>query len=303
MDNFREEVVFKLSMKVLVIFAFLGIAFGLLLDSEVILFDGVFSIISIFLSYLTLLVTRYIRKKDVKNFPFGKDAIEPLVIFLQYLFLNVVLLSMFIEAIIVILNGGNKLNLSFTILYLVIATVIQFFFIKKLVRVSEKSSSAIVRTEVLQWKISFKQSIYVLGGYILGGLLSFSGRDSILYYIDPIILVVFIIVTFNQTIQEMTTAFKELIGMSTIGDDTYVEIENIVKKIKEDYNIKEYYIRVNKVGSVIVLEIDFLVDENFEYSHVKDQDKIRNVILNLINKKHLDLWLNIGFTTEFKWIE
>lgn len=303
MDNFREEIVFKLSMKVLVIFAFLGIAFGLLLDSEVILFDGVFSIISIILSYLTLLVTRYIRKKDVKNFPFGKESIEPLVIFLQYLFLNIVLLSMFVEAIIVILNGGDKLNLGFTILYLVIATVIQFFFIKKLTNVSSKSNSAIVKTEVLQWKISFKQSIYVLGGYLLGGLFSFAGKTSILYYIDPVILIVFIIVTFNQTIQEMVNAFKELIGMSTIGNDTYIEIENIVSKIKEDYNIKEYYIRVNKVGSVLVLEIDFLVDEDYEYGHVKDQDKIRNVVLNLINKKHLDLWLNIGFTTEFKWIE
>lgn len=302
MSKSTEEIVLKLSMFILMVFAVLGIVFGILLESEVILFDGVYSIISVVMSGLTLLITRYIRKDDKLKFPFGKEGIEPLVVFIQYLFLNVVLLYMLVDGIKMILNGGNELNLTLTIVYLLITTLMQYLFVKKIVQISKTTYSVIVKTEVSLWKISLKQSLYVLAGYMLGMIFLLFEENNITSYIDPIILIVFIIVTFIQTIDEMIGAFKELIGMSTVGKDTYLEIDSKIVKICKRYDIKDYYIRLTKVGGMLVLEIDFLVAGNSESGNVIKQDEIRDVIHDIIKEKHFNLWLSVSFTTQIKWM-
>lgn len=302
MSKSTEEIVLKLSMFILMVFAVLGIVFGILLESEVILFDGVYSIISVVMSGLTLLITRYIRKDDKLKFPFGKEGIEPLVVFIQYLFLNIVLLYMLVDGIQMILNGGNELNLTLTIVYLLITTLMQYLFVKKIVQISKTTYSVIVKTEVSLWKISLKQSLYVLAGYMLGMIFLLFEENNITSYIDPIILIVFIIVTFIQTIDEMIGAFKELIGMSTVGKDTYLEIDSKIVKICKRYDIKDYYIRLTKVGGMLVLEIDFLVAGNSESGNVIKQDEIRDVIHDIIKEKHFNLWLSVSFTTQIKWM-
>ncbi len=304
MKNEKLEVkVIRLSMFMLFLFAVIAIAFGLLLQSEVILFDGIFSIMSIVLSFLTLRVTKFIRRKDPKKFPFGKEAIEPMVVFMQYLFLNIVLLYMFIDGIRMILNGGNSINLGMTILYIIVTAIIQYIYLIYLEKATKNSPSVIVQTEVHMWQISFVQTTYVLAGYLIGFVLLLFNEPSILVYIDPIILIVFIIVTCVQTVQEMFDAFKEMIGMSTIEKATIKKINQKVGMIKQKYDIKHDYIRLKKLGGMMILEIDFLVDETFKYGDVASQDHIREAIYQAVLDERYDLWLNVNFTTQMKWIE
>ena len=53
-------------------FAVLGVAWGVIIDSSMIIFDGLYSLISLFLSVLAICITRYINKMILKKFPFGK---------------------------------------------------------------------------------------------------------------------------------------------------------------------------------------------------------------------------------------
>lgn len=298
-----EEKVFRLSMIALLVFAVIAIVFGLALQSEVILFDGVFSIISISLSYMTLKITRFIRKKDPKRFPFGKEAIEPIIVFMQYFFLNVVLVYMFIDGIRMILGGGNDINLSMTILYIMITAIIQYVFLGYVEKIAKGSNSVIVQTELHMWQISMKQTFYVLGGYLIGVVLLVFNEPNIIVFIDPIILIVFIIVTFTQSVDEMLIAFKEVIGMTTVEKDMFIKIESKILEIRQKYDIKDDYIRLKKVGSMLVLEVDFLVDSKFKYGDVESQDEIREVLFKKVNDERFDLWLNVNFTTQMKWIE
>lgn len=298
-----EEKSIKFSMIMLLVFALLGITFGTLLKSEVILFDGIYSIVNLVTSYIVLRIVRFIGKKNTEKFPFGKEGIEPFVLFIQYLLLNLLLLYMFIDGIQIILNGGNELNLGFTIVYLLMTTILQFFLVRRLANIAKSSRSVIVKAEVFQWQLSLKQSVYVSIGYMIGIIFLLLNEQAILSFIDPIILLVFIIVTCTQTIEEMILAFKELIGMNTIGKEAYNHIENNVRQVKNLYGITDYYIRLKKVGGMLVLEIDFLVEKDFQYGSITEQDKIREDIYNMVNERHLNLWLSISFTSQLKWIE
>ncbi|AMC92949.1 hypothetical protein AOC36_02795 [Erysipelothrix larvae] len=303
MNQSTEEKILKSSMFVLLIFAVSGVVFGNLLNSEVILFEGIYSTLSIVTSYLTLRVTRYIRKKDDDNFPFGKEGIIPLVVLLQFLILNAMLIYMFVDAILIILSGGSVTNLGSVIVYLLFTTTLVSIYCKRLKKASKTSQSPIILSEVKQWHVTQKQGYFVLGGYILGFVLSQTSTQGITPYIDPIILIIFTILTISQTFNEMIKAFKELIGMSTIGDKTYEVMEDKIDKISDEFRIKDYYLRVKHLGGMLVMEIDFLVDHQFECETVKDQDRIRDEVYRTIHKNNLNLWLSISFTTDPRWIE
>lgn len=83
-----EDKALKMSIVVLIIFAVSGIIFGLILSSDVIIFDGIFSLLSVGVSLITLKISRFIHKQDHFNFPFGKENIEPVVVVIQYLILS-----------------------------------------------------------------------------------------------------------------------------------------------------------------------------------------------------------------------
>lgn len=61
-------------------FAAGGMVLGLLVGSIVIVFDGVYSLVSLLLTLLSLAASYYINKPSKSVFPFGKAVLEPIVI-------------------------------------------------------------------------------------------------------------------------------------------------------------------------------------------------------------------------------
>ncbi len=301
-NHSQEEKALKLSIGALILFSLMGIVFGLLLSSEVIFFDGIFSLFSVAIGFVTLRVSRFIRKKDHFNFPFGKEAIEPVVVVIQYLILSAFLMYALYDAIQMIASGGSETQLGSVILYLAITTAILFFVVRKMKTIAEKAHSTIIDAEFVQWKVTLNQSFFALGGYLVSLLLVAFSFNNILPYIDPGVLIIFIILTFITVIKEMLAAFKEVIGMRNISNQLQQEIEGKVKDIVAIYQIKDYYLRVNKVGSTMVVEVDFLVDKEFKFGSVHQQDEIREAFEKSLANIEYELWLSIAFTTQYKWI-
>lgn len=297
-----ESKTLKYSVFSLISFSLIGVACGLLLSSDVILFDGIFSIFGVLTSLATFRISRFIHKKDHFNFPFGKENVEPVVVLFQYLLLSAFLGYTLFDAVRIILSGGNRVQLGSVILYLLLNTLALVVIVKKMRRSAEKSHSTLVESELVQWEISLRQSLFALGSYSFSLVLAIFSYDAILPYIDPAVLVVFVLLTFITVIKEIVAAFKEIIGMRSVNLPLQQSIENHVKTIKEKYHIKDYYLRVNKVGSTIVVEVDFLVDEEFEHGNVYQQDMIREEFKKGLHDIDYDLWLSIAFTTQYKWV-
>lgn len=301
-DQKKEEQVLKYSIAALILFSLSGIIFGIWLSSDVILFDGLFSLFSVLISFITLRISRFIHRNDHFNFPFGKENIEPLVVIIQYLILSAFLLYALYDAIQMILQGNSEAQLTAVLIYLIVTTAILFFVLKKIRQAAHGSNSTIVDAELLQWEVTLKQSYFALGGYLVSFVLVLFNVHQILPYIDPAVLILFIVLTFVSVIKEMIIAFKELIGMRTISTQFQRTIEEKVKQIVKTYQIKDYYLRVHKVGSTIVVEVDFLVDKNFKFGSVHQQDQIREAFEQSLSHIEYDLWLSIAFTTQYKWV-
>lgn len=66
-----------------IFFAILGLVLGLISGSTMILFDGMYSIVSLLLGLLSLYVSKFISKPNYENFPFGKYVFQPFMVLLS----------------------------------------------------------------------------------------------------------------------------------------------------------------------------------------------------------------------------
>ena len=72
-------------------FAILGIEWGWTIKSEMIKFDGLYSLISLILALFAIIATNFINKKDINKYPFGKCNLEPIIVISK----SIILLIMF----------------------------------------------------------------------------------------------------------------------------------------------------------------------------------------------------------------
>ena len=75
-----EKRTLVISIIVASFFAMLGIIGGVYSNSDMIVFDGVYSFISVGLTFLSLKIIEQLDDYDDSNYPFGKAHFEPLIV-------------------------------------------------------------------------------------------------------------------------------------------------------------------------------------------------------------------------------
>ncbi len=295
-----ENKILKLSVVGALFFALFGIAWGWALDSDMIIFDGLYSFISVILSMLSLYINNYMAKRDFEKFPFGKHILEPIVISIKSLIIAIMCLYSLVGAIKTILTGGNNLEFGLAIIYSIIS-VIGCGAISLYMKVKSKSlSSELIKAEFTQWLMDTSLSTAVLVAFIIGIIISNTKLNFLNSYIDPGMTAVVSLVCIRIPIKGFIESFKEVICVKAndeINDDIYV----LVKEIEEEYKFEESITRVSKVGRELRIEIDFVYNKDSKLKTLDQMDNVREEINDAI--KHIDYkkWLNVSFTGNKKW--
>ena len=88
-----------------------------------IIFDGLYSFISLILSMLSLYINNYMAKKDFEKFPFGKHILEPIVISIKSLIIAIMCLYSLIGAIQDSSHGGNTVEFGLALIYSIVSVI------------------------------------------------------------------------------------------------------------------------------------------------------------------------------------
>ncbi len=110
--SFNENRVLTLSALFASMFAGGGLIVGLLVGSLVIMFDGVYSLVSLLLTLLSLVAARYIRKPSDAQFPFGRAVFEPAVIAVKGAVILLIVSYSLYSAIGSMFTGGRPVDAS-----------------------------------------------------------------------------------------------------------------------------------------------------------------------------------------------
>ena len=295
-----ENKILKISMVGALFFALFGIAWGWTAQSEMIIFDGLYSFISLALTMLSLYINNFIAKKELDKYPFGKYILEPLVISFKSLIIGGMCLYSLIGAIQDVVHGGNTVEYGSALIYSIVSVIgcggVYIFMKKK----GDKISSELIKVEASQWLMDTLLSIGVLVGFVIAMILRNTRFSGLNVYIDPMMVIMVSVVFIKMPVQSFINAFKEILCVNAddeINDDIYL----IVKEIEKEYKFEDSISRVSKIGGELRIEIDFIYNEESKLKDLDQMDCVREKVYDAI--KHIDYnkWLNVSFTGDKKW--
>lgn len=295
-----ENKILKFSALGGLFFAILGVAWGWAINSEMIKFDGLYSLISLGLALFAIIAANFINKKDSNKYPFGKYNLEPIIVIIKSLVLLIMCLLTMYSAILNILSGGNDVEEGFALGYSLISSIGCICIYLYMRDKSKNLNSEIVKVESKQWLMDTILSVGVLVGFLVAILLKYIGLAKISRYVDPGMVILSSCIFLKMPVTLIIEAFKELI-YSSANDEINYDIVKLVKEIEKEYNLEESISRVAKVGRELKIEIDFIMTNESKIKSVEDMDKVREIIDKNTNHFDLKKWLNVSFTKNRKW--
>ena len=295
-----EQNMLKFSAAGGLFFAILGIGWGLAISSDMIMFDGVYSLISLFLAMVAIFMANYIEKKDDGKFPFGKGMLEPITVAFKSLVLIIMCSMTLLNAIKELFNGGNQIDTNSALGYSLVSSIgcaIVFIIMNKK---GKKLSSDILKAESNQWLMDTVLSVAVLIGFIISIIMYKTSLAYLTKYVDPFMVVMSASLFLRVPIVTLIGSFKEIVN-GNANEEINEQIGSIVKDIENEYNFEDSYTRVSKIGRELRIEIDFIFNDESNLDDLKDMDEVREKVYNNMSGLNFKKWLNINFTGDKKW--
>ena len=291
-----ESYLLKISTLGTLFFAVLGRAWGWTVKSEMILFDGMYSLGGVILSLLALMGSIYINKKDYEKYPFGKKMIEPLIVIIKSLAIFIMCIYSLTGSIKDLINGGNEVQYG----YALISTLgcgIAYFFLKKK---GKAINSSLVNIESSQWLMDTLLSMGVLVGFLIANIIKHTEFIWFNRYLDPLMVIICSSVFIKMPIKSFGDGLKELLEFKA-DDSITLEIDKLVEGIEREYKFEESITRVSKTGNDLRIEIDFIYNEESNIKVLDEMDSLREKIFNSLSHINYEKWLNVSFTKDKKW--
>ena len=161
----RERKALRYSLVVATALAVLAAFWGWISQSQVILLDGVYALIGMVLTAISLRVSRIADSGPTARFPFGKEALIPVVIAVQGMALLATLAYAAVEAVRVILAGGADVTAGSLVAYGAVSAVVSII-IWRYVGQVDRTSDLLV-AEARQWGASAAFSALVAVGAVV----------------------------------------------------------------------------------------------------------------------------------------
>ena len=295
-----ESYLLKISTLGTLFFAVLGIAWGWTVKSEMILFDGMYSLGGVILSLLALMGSIYINKKDYEKYPFGKKMIEPLIVIIKSLAIFIMCIYSLTGSIKDLINGGNEVQYGYALIYALVSTLgcgIAYFFLKKK---GKAINSSLVNIESSQWLMDTLLSMGVLVGFLIANIIKHTEFIWFNRYLDPLMVIICSSVFIKMPIKSLGDGLKELLEFKA-DDSITLEIDKLVEGIEREYNFEDTITRVSKTGNDLRIEIDFIYNEESNIKVLDEMDGVREKIFNSLSHINYEKWLNVSFTKDKKW--
>lgn len=290
-----------LSVIFALLFALSGIIIGILVQSEMILFDGLYSLISFSLSLLSIFALRFKTRASVKSYPFGVNNVDSLVIIAKFTVILMVVIASMSTSLMTMVQGGNHPNFGIGIAYALISTVICALVTYLLQRSYKKTSDPLMKAEASQWLFDSVTSLSVFISFVLAQLMLRQNMYvHLVPYIDPMLVIILGFYLSTTPLKQIAIQIKILLEKAP-NEKVMKQLNAIVKQVEKKYGFQESFVRASQGNQSLVLEIDFVVSKTSCDLTVLQQDMIREHIAKSIRKLPYEPWVTISFTTDRKW--
>lgn len=293
----REAAALRVSAVAALGFAAVGVVWGLAVDSQAILFDGVYALIGFALSWFGLRAAALVERGPTPTYPFGREALAPLVVAVQALVLLGTMGFAALDAIGVIIDGGSEAQLGAALGYAVLTLAASVVVTAVLARRQEDSD--LVAAEVVQWRASVVLGVALTIGFGVALALRAAGFADAAAYVDPVLVLLAAVLVVPPPARMLRAAFRELLE-GVPGREVTEPIHAAVGQVRREFGLPEPTTRIGKLGRKVYLELDFLVaaEDGWAVDHA---DRVRRRLMAELARPGQLLWINVELHTDPTW--
>jgi cation diffusion facilitator family transporter len=280
-------------------FAVLSSVWGIVSGSSMIVFDGLYSFVSIGLSVLAVIALRFSRRGADERYPWGRDAAEPLVVVIKAATLGALCAYAAIGGIVDIANGGREVAVGSAVVYAVVATI-GGLVVGLVLRRATRDGSDLLRAEAAEWLGDALLSVGVLIGFLFAYALVAAGRADLAAYVDPGMVTLVSLAFLWVPIKLIVSSLRQILSMAPEAD-VLDQLRACVAAVEERYAFSESFLRASKVGNRMDIEIDFVIDAGSAVRTIADGDTVRQDLHEQLAALGYERSVVVTFTADRRW--
>lgn len=285
-----EQRALRTSLWVSIGFAVIAVVWGLLAGSEVILLEGVFTPLYLFMTLGSLMVSRIVAKGPSRMYPFGRDALAPLFVLAQAIILFGALAYAILEAVRVILEGGSEVAGATLLAYGVVSALVCLITWRVLLRMA--SDRPLVKAEAAVWFSSVPSSAVIAVGGVAVLLLDGTRFAAAAPYVDPALVIIACLVFALIPINLLRGSIRDL---QTARPDSEVaaQVETVVENVRTAEGLPEPILRVGRLGAILDVALAFVLPPGT--GDIACEDRVRRTVRDGLSDLPYSAWITVEF--------
>jgi predicted Co/Zn/Cd cation transporter (cation efflux family) len=287
----------------------LGLVFGLLTRSHVILLDGVLSALNGLIALMARQVNRRLAQPDPERLPFADAALEPLLEVLRGAVSLVIYGFAGLAAIAALGSGGRAVRALFALIYgAVIALggmVLASYQGRQLQGQQQRpaQSLSLGTVDARHWFVEGAMGLAIAAIF---GLVVMAGNpeQSVLRYVDPIAVLVVVWLSVREPWRWAKQGWFEMLERS--GDRHLQQrlgkiLDRPLRLVPHEHHI----LRVGRFGEIVYIQLYLIVSPSNELTRqVLAHDRIRQLMYDRLNEKFSEAFaLDLVMTSDRLWAE
>jgi cation diffusion facilitator family transporter len=297
-----EQRTLAVSIYGVIVVAVGSIGYGLFLESDVVILNGIFSLLSLIGAGLSLLAAKLVVQPENRRFPFGYSHLEPLVLSVNSFMVLLICLYALINGIERIRAGGNTVDTEGVIWFGVLSGAVSLGMWVYERRVARRIHSPLIEADAREWLIDFGFSMVTLLGFAVLPLLAEPAHSTWAQYADPVLVALMALLAIPLPFAVLRRSLREVLLMSDVEDEAVRRLETVMEAICREHDILRYVHRVVKTGRTRFIELDIVVGPNFAFQTIAEQDRLRERIWRSIGMPLDEAWLSICLTGDTRWV-
>ena len=299
MDTAREQRVLKFSIGVTVAVSATGFVGGLLVGSQAILFDGVYSLVDVALTLVALAVLRLVAREESPRFQYGYWHLEPMVEALGGAILALACIYALANSIIGLTTGGHTVKAGPALAWASLLCVSNLA-MAAIVRVyAQRLQSGLLWLDVRAWLLSGLMSLAVVLAFAIALLLRDGEHAHWIPYLDPLVLAAISLAVLPVPLRGAWRAMREVLQVAP--DTLDARVQEVMSAFVAEHGYLDFTSHVAKMGRMRFVEIHILTHPDTVIGSIGNVDALRDEIAERLEARGSDFWLTIDFTADPAW--
>jgi len=296
-----EQRTLALSMAAVAGVALLSLAWGLAIESDVVILNGVFSLVSLAGSGLYFAAARLVTRPADRRFQYGYAQVEPMANGVNGLLVLVICVYAFINGIEGLRAGPDPVSPVGVVWFGAVTGIISLSVGLYEGAVARRLGSQLLRNDAREWLMDAGFSLVTLAGFAVVWVLEEPWRPGWAGYADSALVALLALLFMPVPLAVLHQNLREMLFMADADRALTARVEAVLREIAADHDVASYTTHVAKVGRSNFIEVNIVAGPRFELQTVAQQDALRGRIWAALGLPPERAWLSIIVTGDPRW--